>query len=207
MLRLFILTLLVALVGVVGLAGSAGATPPGVPDAPTAKAELTALRVAADGSMDGYSRKKFPHWIDQGDGCNTREVVLKRDGADVKVDEDCRPVSGSWHSPYDGETWDSPSDIDIDHLVPLADAWRTGASSWTTAKRRAFANDLDGPQLVAVTNYVNREKGDKTPDEWKPPLVSYWCTYAKMWTHVKHKWRLTITTEEKSALTGMLARC
>ncbi|MFE0019732.1 HNH endonuclease family protein [Amycolatopsis sp. NPDC059021] len=207
MLRLFILALLSALVGVIGLTGYASATPPNIPDAPTAKAELTALRVAEDGSMDGYSRTKFPHWIDQGDGCNTREVVLKRDGTDVTVDEDCRPISGNWRSPYDGETWDSPSDIDIDHLVPLADAWRTGAASWTTAKRRAFANDLASPQLIAVTNYVNREKGDKTPDEWKPPLVSYWCTYAKMWTHVKHRWQLSITSAEKSALTGMLARC
>jgi hypothetical protein len=91
--------------------------------------------------------------------------------------------------------------------VPLADAWRTGASSWTTAQRQAYANDLTDPQLIAVTDNVNQEKGDKSPDAWKPPLVGYWCTYAKMWVAVKYKFKLTINSAEKSALTDMLNRC
>ncbi|SEF28687.1 Protein of unknown function [Amycolatopsis pretoriensis] len=189
------------------LVSVAEATPPGIPSASTAKTELASLTVKADGSQTGYSRDKFPHWIDQGNSCNTREVVLKRDGTNVATGSDCAPTSGSWKSPYDGATWTAASDVDIDHVVPLADAWRTGASSWTTAQRQAYANDLTDPQLIAVTDNVNQEKGDKSPDQWKPPLTSYWCTYAKMWVAVKYKFKLTINTAEKSALTDMLGRC
>ncbi|MGV9365678.1 HNH endonuclease family protein [Amycolatopsis sp. NPDC003731] len=189
------------------LAGVADATPPGIPSATTAKSELAALTVKADGSQTGYSRDKFPHWIDQGNSCNTREVVLKRDGTNVVTDSGCAATSGKWFSPYDGATWTAASDVDIDHVVPLADAWRTGASSWTTAQRQAYANDLSDPQLIAVTDNVNQEKGDKSPDQWKPPLTGYWCTYAKMWVAVKYKFKLTINSAEKSALTDMLNRC
>ncbi|MFI5584912.1 HNH endonuclease family protein [Amycolatopsis sp. NPDC051758] len=189
------------------LVSVAEATPPGIPSTTTAKSELASLTVKADGSQTGYSRDKFPHWIDQGSSCNTREVVLKRDGTNVQTGSDCAATSGSWFSPYDGETWTATSDVDIDHVVPLADAWRTGASGWTTAQRQAFANDLTDPQLIAVTDNVNQEKGDKSPDQWKPPLTSYWCTYAKMWTAVKYKFKLTINSAEKTALTDMLGRC
>lgn len=189
------------------LVSVAGATPPGIPSTTTAKSELSSLTVKADGSQTGYSRDKFPHWIDQGNSCNTRELVLKRDGTNVQTGSDCAATSGSWFSPYDGETWTATSDVDIDHVVPLADAWRTGASGWTTAQRQAYANDLTDPQLIAVTDNVNQSKGDQSPDQWKPPLTSYWCTYAKMWVAVKYKFKLTINTAEKTALTDMLGRC
>ncbi|MTD57689.1 HNH endonuclease family protein [Amycolatopsis pithecellobii] len=190
-----------------GAAGTALATPPGIPSESTARSELASLTVKADGSLDGYSRDKFPHWIDQGSSCNTREVVLKRDGTNVQTGSDCAPTSGSWYSPYDGATWTAASDVDIDHVVPLADAWRTGASSWTTAQRQAYANDLSDPQLIAVTDNVNQAKGDASPDKWKPPLTGYWCTYAEMWIKVKYTWKLTVNSAEYSALSGMLDRC
>ncbi|QWF80805.1 HNH endonuclease family protein [Amycolatopsis sp. CA-230715] len=190
-----------------GMVGIASAEPPNIPSADTAKAALTKLTVAPDGSLDGYSREKFPHWIDQGNNCNTREVVLKRDGKDVKTGPDCAATSGSWFSPYDDATWTKTSDVDIDHVVPLADAWRTGASKWTTEQRQAYANDLDDPQLIAVTDNVNQEKGDKSPDQWKPPSTGYWCTYARMWVAVKSKFKLTVNDAEKTALTDMLGKC
>jgi hypothetical protein len=202
------ITVVVAFVLVAaGFTGSALATPPGIPSASTARTELTALTVKADGSLTGYSRDKFPHWIDQGASCNTREVVLKRDGTNVVTGSDCAPTSGRWYSPYDGATWTAASDVDIDHVVPLADAWRTGASSWTTAQRQAYANDLSDPQLIAVTDNVNQAKGDASPDAWKPPLTSYWCTYAEMWIKVKYTWKLSVNSAEKSALTDMLGHC
>ena len=191
----------------VGFAAVASATPPNIPSVTTARSELGQLRVAPDGSMTGYSRDKFPHWITISGTCNTRETVLKRDGTSVVTDSSCAATSGRWFSPYDGATWTQASDVDIDHVVPLADAWRTGASSWTTAKRQSFANDLTDPQLIAVTDNVNQAKGDQTPATWKPPLTSFWCTYAKMWTHVKFKFALTVNSAEKSALTDMLNRC
>ncbi|MBQ0922566.1 HNH endonuclease family protein [Saccharopolyspora endophytica] len=191
----------------IGLAIPAAAEPPGVPDPATAKAELAELTVAAEGSMDGYSREKFPHWIDGPDNCNTREAVLKRDGDGVEVGSDCYPTAGSWVSPYDGETWTQPSDVDIDHIVPLAAAWRSGAAEWTQDQRQAFANDLEGPQLIAVTDNVNQEKGDQTPDTWMPPATDYHCTYASMWVGTKHKYQLTITEAEKGALQTALDGC
>ncbi|WP_329788575.1 HNH endonuclease family protein [Lentzea sp. DG1S-22] len=190
-----------------GSVSPALATPPNIPTAATAKSELAGLTVRADGSMTGYSRDKFPHWITQSGTCNTREAVLKRDGTNVVTDSSCAATSGRWYSPYDGATWSAASDVDIDHIVPLAAAWRSGAASWTTAQRQAFANDMSGPQLIAVTDNVNQAKGDQTPATWKPPLSSYWCTYAKMWVHTKYRWNLSVNSAEKTELAGMLGRC
>ncbi|KFY06048.1 hypothetical protein V491_08888, partial [Pseudogymnoascus sp. VKM F-3775] len=125
----------------------------------------------------------------------------------VVTDSACASTSGTWLSPYDGATWTAASDVDIDHMVPLSNAWKSGAASWTTSQRQGFANDLVNPQLLAVTDNVNQAKGDKGPEDWKPSLTSYHCTYAKMWVKVKSVYDLTITTAEKSALTTMLATC
>lgn len=74
--------------------------------------------------MDGYSREQFPHWITQYGACNTREVVLKRDGTDVTQNNStCAAESGTWKSPYDGATWHNATEVQIDHMVPLANAW------------------------------------------------------------------------------------
>ncbi|KAJ5084078.1 secreted protein [Penicillium alfredii] len=139
---------------------------PGVPSASTAQNELAQLILAPQGPQEGYSRAKFPHWITQRGICDTREVALKRDGTNVAQSPSCAPISGSWYSPYDGRTWDRASDIDIDYVVPLSNAWKSGASEWTTDRRRAFANDVTHPQLLAVTDFVNQVKGDKGPEDW-----------------------------------------
>ncbi|OLR90916.1 HNH endonuclease family protein [Actinokineospora bangkokensis] len=200
-------TVLLTAGALVGAAGTASATPPGIPSPATAASELSGLTVAADGSMDGYSRDEFPHWHTVEGSCDTREEVLKRDGDGVSVDSSCKATAGSWTSPYDGETWTETSDVDIDHMVPLAAAWRSGAAGWTTAEREAFANDLDGPQLWAVTDNVNQSKSDQTPDQWKPPSESAWCEYASAYVRVKHTWDLTVTSAEKAALSDMLGTC
>jgi hypothetical protein len=206
--KVFGASLVLAAGAVLGLGGgSANAIPPGIPSAATAQTELAGLTVAPDGSMDGYDRDKFPHWHTVEGACNTREMVLQRDGDGVEVGSDCAPTSGSWTSPYDGETWTQPSDVDIDHMVPLADAWRTGAASWTTDQREAFANDLGSPQLWAVTDNVNQSKGDQTPDVWKPPSTSEYCEYARAYIHVKYTYSLTVNSAEEGALEDMLASC
>jgi hypothetical protein len=169
--------------------------------------KLDDLKIAVRGTLDGYSREEFPHWSFQSDGCNTRELVLKRDGENVRTRSNCSAVSGSWTSPYDGATWTESSDVDIDHMVPLAHAWISGAKSWPESRREEFANDLTRPQLLAVTDDVNREKSDQPPDEWKPPDRSYWCSYATKWITVKDHYELTITVPERTALRQMLDRC
>jgi hypothetical protein len=189
------------------LVSPAGATPPGIPSAATAQSELATLTVASWTHTTTYSRDLFPTWDTISGTCNTRETVLKRDGTGVVVDSACAATSGKWYSPYDGATWTAASDVDIDHVVPLKNAWESGAWAWTTAKRESYANDLSDPQLIAVTDNVNQSKGDKSPDAWKPPLTSYYCTYARMWVKVKYVWALTITSAEKSTVSGMLGTC
>ncbi|MGW8376350.1 HNH endonuclease family protein [Streptomyces sp. ODS28] len=187
--------------------GTAQAEPPKPPSASEAKKQLDELKVAPEGSMDGYDRDKFPHWIDQGGGCDTREAVLKRDGQGVETGSDCYPTKGTWTSPYDDGKWTKPSDLDIDHVVPLAQAWRSGASKWTQKQRQAFANNLEISQLLAVTDNVNQEKSDKDPAQWMPPKKDYHCTYARMWIWVKHETKLTADDAEKKALTKALGTC
>ncbi|MFF4605216.1 HNH endonuclease family protein [Streptomyces sp. NPDC001339] len=186
---------------------TAQAAPPTPPDAATARTYLAEIKEAPEGSLDGYSRAKFPHWSDQGNGCNTRELVLKRDGTDVQQDNRCAAVSGKWVSAYDGATWTKASDLDIDHVVPLAEAWRSGAAQWTTERRKELANDLKHSQLIAVTDNVNQEKGDKDPAKWLPPSASYHCEYARMWVWVKHEYGLTADAAETSALKKILSGC
>ncbi|MFH8606089.1 HNH endonuclease family protein [Streptomyces sp. NPDC018029] len=186
---------------------SAEAAPPAPVGAATARTYLGELTVKAEGSSDGYSRDKFPHWKTQSGACNTREVVLERDGTNVQQDASCAATSGTWKSPYDGGTWTAASDVDIDHVVPLSEAWKSGASGWTTAQRETFANDLAQPQLIAVTDNVNQAKGDQDPAEWLPPTTSYHCYYARMWVDVKHHYKLAVNTEEKSTLSSLLNGC
>ncbi|WP_331754146.1 HNH endonuclease family protein [Streptomyces sp. NBC_00826] len=180
---------------------------PEPPDAVKARELLTGLVIADEDDVPGYSRAKFPHWIIQYGTCDTREVVLQRDGRDVVQDEQCRAVSGTWYSEYDGKTVESASGIDIDHVVPLKEAWRSGASEWSTSERRAFANDLVDSQLIAVSAGSNRAKGDKDPGNWKPSLQSYWCTYSRAWISVKATYHLTANPAEAAALSQMLDTC
>ncbi|GGM50281.1 hypothetical protein GCM10012275_21420 [Longimycelium tulufanense] len=189
----------------IGLGGSQGSTT--APNAGEAMAELDRLAVGRHHSMAGYSRERFKHWTSHGENCDTRETVLKREGKDVRTDRACKAVSGSWVSAYDGETFDKAGDLDIDHIVPLANAWRTGADRWDDEKRTQFANDLTIPQLVAVSAKSNRAKGDQDPSQWKPPARSYWCTYATDWVKVKSTYGLFVTEEEKQALRDMLDTC
>ncbi|ORY77745.1 bacterial-type extracellular deoxyribonuclease [Protomyces lactucae-debilis] len=181
--------------------------PGGIPSASTAQTQLNGLTVRAVGSQDGYSRDLFDHWITISGACNTRETVLKRDGTNVVTDSACASTSGSWFSAYDGATWTLASDLDIDHVVPLSNAWKSGANTWDSTKRRNFANDLTRPQLIAVTDNVNQAKGDQGPETWKPSLTSYHCTYSKMWISVKSYYGLSVNSAEKSALQSMLNTC
>ncbi|MFF1778319.1 HNH endonuclease family protein [Streptomyces virginiae] len=180
---------------------------PGMVSTAVARTQLAALRVAPVGTMAGYSRDKFTHWAQQGNKCDTREVVLERDGTDVTRDAECKAVSGTWKSLYDGVVATEAGKMDIDHMVPLAEGWRSGAAGWDSARRKAFANDLTHPQLLAVTAASNRSKGDQSPDLWQPPDKASWCQYGRAWTTVKSTYGLTVTEPEKKMLTTMLDTC
>ncbi|MGW0823523.1 HNH endonuclease family protein [Streptomyces sp. NPDC002845] len=205
------LSVLAAVTGLIAMAGlfnspSASAALPTPVSASTARSYLASLTVATE-NRTGYSRSLFPHWITISGTCNTRETVLMRDGTNVVTSSTCAATSGSWYSPFDGATWYAASDVDIDHLVPLAEAWDSGASGWTTSRRQSFANDLTRPQLLAVTDNVNQSKGDKDPAEWMPSRTAYRCTYVRAWVHVKYYYDLSVDSAEKSALTSYLNNC
>lgn len=175
--------------------------------AATARSYLASLTVTTEHSRTGYSRDLFPHWITISGSCDTRETILKRDGSSVVTNSSCSATSGSWYSPYDGATWSAASDVDIDHLIPLAEAWDSGAYNWTTSKRQSLANDLTRPQLLAVTDNVNQSKGDQDPGTWWPSRTAYRCTYARAWVQVKHYYGLTVDSAEKSSLSSVLNGC
>lgn len=208
-LRVALIASLTALLVLASLAlpHRADAYPPDIPPKSQVQAELDAITVEDEGPRSGYSRSLFPHWSSQGNNCNTRELVLQRDGDDVTVGADCYPDSGSWYSQFDGETRTVPSQISIDHVVALAEAWDSGADTWSTSRRQAFANDLDGPQLIAVTAGVNSSKSDKDIGEWVPPLASKRCAFAKMVIHTKYRWDLSMDPAEKSAAQTHLNSC
>ena len=173
-----------------------------------AREQLAEIRIEKEDDQPGYDRALFPHWDENvEDNCTTRQVVLLRDGEDVDVDDDCQPGSGSWYSPYDGETFTDPQDIDIDHMVALKEGWRSGAHAWTTEERRDFANDLETSQLWAVSASTNRSKGDADPADWLPPLESVHCDYVVSWIEVKHTWDLTVDPDEDEALREVLSGC
>ncbi|GAA3182303.1 HNH endonuclease family protein [Streptomyces virens] len=206
--RISIVAALTGLVASVGLFNgpTASAALPTPVSADTARGYLATLPVRTE-DRTGYSRDLFPHWITISGACNTRETVLKRDGSNVRTDSSCAATSGSWYSPYDGATWSAASDVDIDHLVPLAEAWDSGADAWTTSRRQSFANDLTRPQLLAVTDNVNQAKGDQDPATWMPSRTSYHCVYVRAWVQVKYYYGLSVDSAEKSALQGYLAGC
>ncbi|WP_063746554.1 proprotein convertase P-domain-containing protein [Catenuloplanes japonicus] len=158
----------------------------------------------------GYDRDLFNHWIDaDGDGCNTRyEVLIAEATTTPSVGSGCALSGGRWSSYYDGATWTDPADLDIDHMVPLAEAWDSGARNWTSAQRQSFANDLgDARTLAAVTDNVNQSKSDQDPAEWMPSVSAVACRYITEWTAVKTRWGLTVDTSEKSKLTSVAAGC
>jgi hypothetical protein len=157
----------------------------------------------------GYRRSLFAHWSDlDGNGCDTREEVLKRDSiSKPQVDPyRCYVVAGDWYSKYDGKTLRDRSDVDIDHVVALKEAWDSGAWAWSRSQRQAFANDLtDRRTLIAVTDRVNASKSDKDPSNWMPPLKRYWCTYLGDWISVKARWGLSMDQSEYGRIKNLLA--
>lgn len=142
-------------------------------------------------------------------GCNVRELVLIAEAITItEVNQDCRPLDGLWHSWYDDDPFDDPSRLDIDHMVPLAEAHDSGAAVWPAERKSAFANDLElEAVLTAVSASSNRTKRAHDPADWKPPLRSAWCQYAHDWIAVKVKWSLTADRQEIDALRDMLQTC
>jgi hypothetical protein len=200
---------LVALLAAVVLVASNGAPASAATTVRGSGLQLLARLATAPEHPRAYVRALFVHWIDADrDGCNTRnEVLIAESRTTPRIGAGCS-VAGSWRSAYDGVTTTRASSFDIDHVVPLKEAWDSGAWAWTPARRQAYANDLgDSRSLRAVSAASNRSKSDQDPAQWLPPLVSFRCTYANEWVVVKVRWRLSVDALERATLRRILTAC
>jgi hypothetical protein len=157
----------------------------------------------------GYERSKFTLWTDaDGDGCDARDEVLVAEAGTKPPSGGCSLSGGVWRSKYDGLVTRDASTFDIDHMVPLNEAWQSGAWSWSAATRKAYANDLGyKASLIAVSAHSNRSKGDREPQDWMPEKSAYACTYSKQWVAVKWRWHLSVSAAERRFLAAELATC
>ncbi|MFI7443924.1 HNH endonuclease family protein [Nonomuraea indica] len=215
------LTAVVALTGCGGLDARTGVADGGKgtsskADVGEARDKLAKLTVKGRAPRTGFDRDKFgPAWADvDRNGCDTRNDVLKRDLRDEKFrpgTHDCVVVSGVLDDPYSGKTitfrrgQDTSSEVQIDHLVPLSDAWQKGAQQWTSAKRKEFANDP--LNLLAVDGPLNGQKSDSDAATWLPPRRAYRCAYVARQIDVKAKYDLWVTSAEKDAMDRVLDSC
>ncbi len=172
--------------------------------------ELTIAPVPTD--LPRYDRAEFRAWIDaDGDCQDTRAEVLIDESLEpvaFRADRQCTIATGRWIDPYTGNEYNNASQLDIDHLVPLSNAFRSGAWAWDGPQKREFGNYLADPwHLIAVSASANRSKGDSGPEEWRPTNQGYWCDYAHEWITVKQAWSLTATEAEWAALVDMLTTC
>ena len=163
-------------------------------------------------NIPSYDRKDWRHWIDDDGDCqNTRhEVLLDESAAPVQFtnSKQCSVLTGLWIAPFTGSRFTTARDLDVDHMVPLANAHKSGGWAWDDSTKKAYANDLSYTNhLIAVSASANRSKGAKGPEDWRPADRSYWCAYAVDWISIKATWQLTVTNAEWEALIDMLATC
>ncbi len=202
----------VASVTSVGAASPATATSPvrAAAATTTARQLAAALPVRSEGGSTTYSRTSFKHWIDANGDCqDTRTEVLVAESRVAPTYTSARHCSvsrGRWISPYDYATWTNPSDVDIDHVVALQEAWESGARIWGPVNRERFANDLGHPwSLEAVTDNVNASKGSRDPAQWLPAGPAARGSFAIKWVTVKYRWRLSVDPAERAALLNILS--
>jgi hypothetical protein len=201
---------LAALGSLIAPTSYASAAEPGDTVAMPVRDALKALPVSGE-DRTGYQRSKFRHWVDTDrDSCNTRQEVLLEEAVTApEQGVSCALTRGSWYSPYDDKYFTDARALDIDHLVPLAEAWDSGAFAWSAAERQEYANDLgDSRALIAVSAASNRSKSDQDPATWQPPAVSYRCTYATGWIASKPAGasRSTLPSRARSPRSSSAAR-
>ncbi len=189
-------------------AGS-GATPASAASRVSARWLLAQIPAAYEAGWSTYNRALFAYPADlNGDCQNTRaEVLISESIVPVTYTSasHCYVKTGRWYSFYDGVWGRSASSFQLDHLVPLYEAWISGARLWTAADRRRYANDTAyGPTLVMVTSRVNQAKSGDDPASWLPPRVAARCTYAIRWVEVKYRWRLKMDSAERAVLSRLL---
>lgn len=159
-----------------------------------------------------YDRSDWKHWTDADRDCqDARQETLIAESTvpvEFRTGDGCKVSAGRWVAPYTGAVVENPSDLDIDHMVPLYNAHQSGGWRWSAARKEEYANYLGYPgHLIAATAGANRQKGADGPEEWRPPDESYWCRYALDWMSIKAQWDLTAAEREIAALREMASAC
>jgi hypothetical protein len=149
-----------------------------------------------------YDRNEWGGWTSKGK-CNTREIVIRNSGKNVRVDSECRSLQGRWFSAYDAREISNGAALEIDHIVPVKEAWLSGGKNWSPKQKNIFYNDLDN--LIAVSKESNRAKSDSDPAKWTPADKSYTCNFIRSWVKVKKKYSLIQDSVESAAIANL--RC
>jgi len=213
--------MIAAVFGVCALAGALPVAADPLPPADDVRAKLDALPIKGRAPKTGYDRSLFGEsWTDDvtvpggRNGCDTRNDILRRDLVDITVKSatsSCKVLTGVLYDPYTGKTInfqrgkDTSDAVQIDHVVPLSNAWQTGAQQWDALKRRDFANDPRN--LQATDGPTNQAKGDGDVATWLPPNKSFRCTYVARIVTVKAIYGLWVTPPEHDAMARILSNC
>ena len=170
---------------------------------------LQALNELEDTPIFHYDRKFFKHWEDfNKDRCSTRFEVLNRDNqGTINYGDGCQITKGEWESPYDNKSYTNAEKVEVDHVVPLDNAWLSGAYDWSQKERDVYANDMTLGHLLSVDKISNVEKSYKSPDMWMPKNEDFLCDYAAAWISIKHRWNLKVTKAERQKLNSILQNC
>jgi hypothetical protein len=170
---------------------------------------LNALEVKGRAPKTGYSRDQFGSGWATVNGCSTREIIMYRDLINVTLSDECTIESGLLNDVYTGQpieyTKGNPSEIQIDHVIALSDAWQTGAQQLTAEDRQQFANDP--LELLAVSGKENQIKSDANAASWLPPNKTFRCDYIARQIAVKQKYHMWVTTSEEQAMRDVLNTC
>jgi len=181
---------------------------------------LNEITVTKEIKGNDYKRRShFGDWIDaDNDSQNTRQEVLANESLmPVTWSNDGKKVlSGLWYDPFTDKTFTHPNRqtgskyaiLQIDHIVPLKEAWQSGAKKWTKQQRINYSNDMtNNGHLIAVHGGTNGSKGYKDPAEWMPPNKDFHCGYALTWTAIKVEWQLTMDQTEFDTIKAILSGC
>lgn len=159
-----------------------------------------------------YLPEQWRFWTDADRDCQhtLQEVLIAESKIDVTFTDstNCTVGAGLWTDPYSAETFTDPADLEVDHVVPLRNAHRSGAWAWTKKRREEYANDVDHPEhLIAVKSYLVRRKDDQGPDKWLPPNDDYHCRYVENWQAIKQRWGLESSAAELKAINRVKETC
>lgn len=170
--------------------------------------ELNQIKVEPE-RQRGYDRSDWKHWLNLNENCfDARQEVLYTESLENPIVRDCRVISGKWYQAYTGQFETDPGNIDIDHFVPLQEAYNSGGWNWSPKRKAEYANDLtDSRTLIAVSASANRSKGGGDPNEWLPPNQNYLCRYIVDWIGIKYKWQMSMDESERVVTGNILNAC